>query len=218
MFKMNDPILKIGCHMSCSKGFLAIACLLGGPASFAQDEPSRMTVSEAGGERHIATSFQRNATLQDLLSVLTEEILLHNTHRFDLSLDGEFGTLPWKLTIWSPLTPSTEWMRSLETMPQEGKETFTDEEYAGWLLLVGAEGVRAGGRQYTWNESEELYRYLKETAGTRRICFAIRAEAPDGLLLPLLKFWPVLFRLNRLSDQRWTFIPPKEIREQATPK
>ena len=109
-------------------------------------------------------------------------------------------------------------MRSLETMPQEGKEMFADEEYAGWLLLVGANGVRTGGKQYAWNESEQLYRYLKETAGMRRICFAVRAEDPGGLSQPLLKFWPVLFRLNRLSEQRWTFIPPKEIREQATPK
>lgn len=188
------------------------------PSAMLEAEQTRKTVSEAGGERHIATSFQRNATLQDLLAVLTEEILMHNTHGFDLSLDGEFGTIPWKLTIWNPLTPATEWMRRLETMPQEGKETFTDEEYAGWLLLVGADGVRAGGKQYAWNESEQLYRYLKEQAGTRRICFVFRSEYPGGMSLPLLKFWPVLFRLNRLSEQRWTFIPPQEIREKAASK
>ncbi len=65
---------------------------------------------------------------------------------------------------------------------------------------------------------ESPRRAVSEEDGERRICFAFRAEAPGGLSLPLLKFWPVLFRLNRLSAQRWTFIPPKEIREQATPK
>ena len=188
------------------------------PSAMLEADLSRKTVSEAGGERHVAASFQRTATLQDLLSVLTEEILMHNTHGFDLSLKGEFGTILWKLTIWNPLTPATEWMRRLETMPQEGKETFADEEYAGWLLLVGADGVRAGGKQYAWNESEQLYRYLKEQAGTRRICFVFRSEYPGDLSLPLLKFWPVLFRLNRLSEQRWTFIPSQEIREKAASK
>lgn len=93
--------------------FLSIVFLLGSHVLFSQNEPAGITVSQTSGERKIEAFFPRNATLQDFFTVLRDEIIPHNTHRFSLTLDDNQEVIHFQLTTWSPFKLSTNWMRRL---------------------------------------------------------------------------------------------------------
>lgn len=85
----------------------------------------------------------------------------------------------------------------------------------GWLVDFEDDGILINNVKYAWNEWERVHQYFRTTAGTKSICFVIRAKSSKILLLPLNRFWHILSSLNSLSQNRWTFVPTHETRKSA---